>query len=890
VRDLKSTIHSQNSIKPQDQILTYESQVLEDHFKLEHYHIKDGDTVYCTEKSTEKLPRTLKPTDQLSPKSNLKRPSKSRLGRGAGESTSSIKNEYLEDQNKVPSSSTTGFGSSSKSPFPKILDPGSKGSFEEDTGGFQTDTSSTNSSAIGVKKASKSKRPSKPPYLLSKNETVERMEYWRMQAERRKINASTHIVDPAAHYSNLHYLEEYVVKSSEYFRCHGQYLIEGDSLGDWTKDQDLQKQIPARTMDVLLNNPSGSIGKLAIEPTSIQASLESVSKSYLILCRVLTSFDHLRNAGFCGTFFSMLIQGHRAPGVAHLAQVNRGDIVALKKGFESFISSPQGAAFGLESDCFLLAKRMIARPNPLLLWLQLLETPLLMCRAIVLLLDLGLVTYVGSHGSRFDSYVDSSADNTQIQCKSKDSDHLRLFTCSLMPLACLNGLIDTPVWVFTLEGHYRRGQPGHPGGLSILTRMDVFADIWGPVWTVTAGQNSPPNQISQYNLSRGYLRRTENQSFATQYAVMCHWDSGSFSNTGPTSNIAASSLPLSPDDILLIGAALREDPRCPYNLNHYEEDYIGSEFMGQLGTIPDRWRLEARTLGFNAGQYVGITASGSQKMLPGVTMKEHIWNEMSQTPQFANIDWLNNFLGVEISHCSGNARRIRMKDLFRVKRVRERLGRLIPNWETTPWGKNFSRALDIPDFAAIQTVWDMVHMREDIGRLLTAMLRLLHTTGGQGSHVIAAYFRNSGGDQFTDVPIKGNEWAESLRDTTHTATYAVIGDVCLKFAGGPSGEVCSQQHMLMKTALQTSIRFRGDIPSKGDHFRMKPIGKLFRLNTSIRDLLDLTITVIPARIPLRRDGLDINPPVGIEVLEDFPFFRGKDFLAPLQLLHHRMVG
>lgn len=101
---------------------------------------------------------------------------------------------------------------------------------------------------------------------------------------------------------------------------------------------------------------------------------------------------------------------------------------------------------------------------------------------MVLLLDLGLVLYVGSHGSRFGTYIQPDTDSIGFQHYNSAAAYG--ITCSLKSLGCLDGLLDTPVWVFRSNQH---SVDSSAQGLSILTPMNLFADIWGPVSAVSAG-------------------------------------------------------------------------------------------------------------------------------------------------------------------------------------------------------------------------------------------------------------------------------------------------------------------------------------------------------------------------------------------------------------------
>jgi hypothetical protein len=415
-------------------------------------------------------------------------------------------------------------------PDPKGKSAESAGSFERNTP-FATSHTHYTSSTQG--EGGPSGEPlSQLPYLLSKEESDERMKYWREKAEKGQFNADTHTVDPAAHYSYLYYMEQHIVTSSYYAYCLGDYLKGKVLHRDWTQMTDILEQIPIEVLEVWTGE------SFTKHPPDIQETLDSVSNSYAILCRVLNGFDYLSRANFCGTFFSILV--HSTPGAARLAQVHRSKIVTLKNCFQDFLyfhgrdkgyASASRIGRELDDACRTLVEFIgldLSNIDGRELY-----------RLTVLVLDLGLVAYVESHGSRFGLHVGSNIDRVDILTRKQ----FWLVTCSLERLACLNGFLNTPVWVFKIN---RIQFPHESEGLSILTCMDAFADIWGPVWAIPAEQKSSSNHIKQYNLSRGCIRRTENELSVVEGAVVCHWYGGPGSTTRSFSSISTSPLPLAP--------------------------------------------------------------------------------------------------------------------------------------------------------------------------------------------------------------------------------------------------------------------------------------------------------------------------------------------------------
>lgn len=126
---------------------------------------------------------------------------------------------------------------------------------------------------------------------------------------------------------------------------------------------------------------------------------------------------------------------------------------------------------------------------------------------------------------------------------------------------------------------------------------------------------------------------------------------------------------LVPDDLLLIGSPGRsevmwEKIQCEYGLDTYEADY-GNEF-NEIGTKHSEWRLDSRGGSLGLSKIVGVSVTGSQKLIPETTLKQLILDRWAAKPEDRNPRILNHNLGVEVSHCTGNARRIAVRSILRL--------------------------------------------------------------------------------------------------------------------------------------------------------------------------------------------------------------------------------
>lgn len=668
--------------------------------------------------------------------------------------------------------------------------------------------------------------------FLDPTEVLSIIDFWSRESALGGCNSDIHIVDPLAHYAHLDYVETFVIARSEYFRCSGTYDPRTEEYDfnffmDSGGSEMIIEKIPGRLWQGIIRKPGLShINRPCL-------GLQHLRISYAILSNVLEQLGILRGLSFCRDFYSILVRDH-GKDVAELVKIRHSPLEALKSAIESL---KEDITIRNENITDLLRSKIGSLCRNLLHSLRLpldravqddTDNILILLRMTVLILDLALVCYVGSHGSRFDSSaLNATSDRIEIRC---DSSTIQDVTCSLQPLACLGEFLDdATVWVFEHRDSGRQKPERQKinsieqTSLSVLAEIDTFANVWGPVWPSGHGERVP-----QYNLSRGCIRPIidayhDLNSTSGHRVISCHW----FQSVSEASYMREA-LFMQEGDYLLIGGRLRPNANCPYTLDHFESDF--GHDMTDLGTRPECWQLDTRTLGLTAGQYINVSASGTQKRLPGITLKESIRNKMNYNPKNANIEWLNNYLGIEISPCTGHSRRVRFRELLCFARIQDRLEQYSPEWKQKQWGRSFWEALTATDFEPMRTLWRNQAMREPIANLLCQILELLHDTGQKGQHFVAAYFNNHL-DKQVELKVLGNEWAKCLKDSHRTATYAVIGDTCLQCSQRIvwSAGRCRQQDTA-DTLLQTRIMFRDNRPpSVFDFIKLEPFDGMFRV-------------------------------------------------------------
>lgn len=451
-------------------------------------------------------------------------------------------------------------------------------------------------------------------------------------------------------------------------------------------------------------------------------------------------------------------------------------------------------------------------------------------RKLALLLDMAVVSYVRSHGSGFDgSYFGHDLQYLE----ASDGDDEMGFRCFWARLGCLDSFLDKrKVWVFNI---YLKDQDGNslprqedegPEPKSLLTRMEDLADIWGPVYTVPSNAGG----VKYYGVSKGVICRVKSkQGTPVGQAVPCHYFSRLSYFRRKASRLlrtADDDLELAGNELLLIGAGFRDNRKCLYTRSAFIEEM--KPRMTVLGTKESVWKTDSRGLAFTLSKYLGVTVSGTQKLIPQTSLKQHILDKWTTRPTRSNPTILSQYLGVEISHCTGNARRISIKELMLSEPIRPILDRQSPNWVQTPWGSALNAALRSAKTDDLISVWKEFKLnRSEMAELVCCTLELLDDTGWneQDEFHSALLFNNE--EWAVAMSTKENSWMVALRDTHLTGAYVITNEICIE-CEVPDHTTSTCENAKSYTVLQTQFATaRKPRPFRKADFRLRPFGERF---------------------------------------------------------------
>ncbi|KAI1840949.1 hypothetical protein JX266_012885 [Neoarthrinium moseri] len=667
--------------------------------------------------------------------------------------------------------------------------------------------------------------------FLSGEDAQRTLRRWHELAEMGDFDADTHIVDPQAHYTALESLERTIVTSSELYHQSGGYegwtlanidTIVSRLLGERTSPSNIPDWVCGLMLDIQYDHTAVTEKEIII----------SLCESYVIIQSVIDRFDILATIKFSSDFFSiLLLRGEK----------NIAEVVKIPKALVAKIALELQIALTL-----LRTESMDSVRGGIMPCLQELFD-LLDCgpveyeipeafRVMAYLLDLGLVCYVGSHAARFDSEYFTKETPEFVVSKRAGLG----FSCSLRQLACLNGFLDAKaVWAFDV--HVRADQAAknpnrESNKLSILTTIDALADIWGPVYAEVAHSGSPagqPTLVKKYNVSKGCIRRVPDRASSPNAGIFkCHWYSWAEEQRRRLARFfvepitGSQDLTMSLDDKLLIGTEMTTNPACTFTLQEYEMNF--GDLLTELGPKPSTWKFDgiAMSLQLAAPKVVAIQIQGQTKRIPEVSVKEHTWQRWNSNPERANPGVLNNYYGVEISHCTGNARRVPLKQILLMEPIQELLQRQIPGWESTQWGIDFVKALQVESNDAIFNFWTRhVAERPLVGQLVSSVLNVLDNTGSNDVGLKAAVLHQNS-ESIIHIKARSNDWVRLLKDSYLTATYAIVNRVCLEFRRPDhTTSICTDEERY--SVLQTGAGLQRD-GSVGTQFKFMPLGLRFK--------------------------------------------------------------
>ena len=559
-----------------------------------------------------------------------------------------------------------------------------------------------------------------------------------------------------------------------------------------------------------------------------------------VIAQTCMNLKRLQLDGFCGQKFSMLMIDPCRHDVVRLLPLDIQQILQILMETDSVLrkaADSAGYAPPTTSSAQVLLEQALEEPDNLLLSVPRctaflttlgldLASPadtsvnlsILACmRLVVHTLDLAVASYAGAHLGRFDKeYPGEELDTLDIlnPFTSRHISQVPSIKLSRCQLQCLDSFHNSqPLWVFSSSDWKPRDQ------LFLSTKIEDFADIWGPLWKVVDSEKNGSctryavgnGSIYKYKPGKATPRLFENES-------LCHWISDT--NLGAVLDGSSNTeKPMYPDildesfngnEILLIGAVaagcerLATNTDCNFDLEHSRAmlDHVGRVQM--LGTVREHIYKDSETYQLQAGHSgMGVSASKQYKRR-GQSLKQAFVEQWTTTPENRDPRWLEHFYGLEISLCTQNAQRVQLLRILGFDSMCRYLRSF--RWKTCSAKKAFFDALEgfKDDSDAFQRAWERHNdYQDDFGCAVLVCLKALEKTGVNHKSQLSTFLCSdvTARPELVTMEPKEHSWIGLLKDSEISCCMAAIGDECLEFRH-EFGSVCGRSgRSCLRTAL-----------------------------------------------------------------------------------------
>jgi ankyrin repeat protein len=404
------------------------------------------------------------------------------------------------------------------------------------------------------------------------------------------------------------------------------------------------------------------------------------------------------------------------------------------------------------------------------------------------LLDLAVVCFAGAHIERFherylglpSTFVHNIYDTLVLERR-----HLQ----------CLDQYLKgRMVWVFH-ESTVQHGSLDQ-AHLYISTTIYDLHSVWGPVWLTPAGeqgengllegslsvdQPSFPIGVLRFNLGHGWItpwQPSADEPALLEGEIFAHYTEDATELDDVNLIIAHHR-----SQRFLIGARPRLRTRGYCDALRWSTKMRRQGKLAVLGTSRPSMHLESKSIsGGLSFPYVNLSASFVWKRKDGSFLKDRLlasWqNEEKHDPAI-----MHSHLGVEISACSGNARRIRLSKILGSRSFENylhQLGMGPDDWEDH---NSYFVALRDPDSRVFERFYRGLSddSRKKIAKAVSASLKALMHTGLCHDDTFHAFWVPSKRWQRTIVKFttKNRRWTGLLKDTPESCALPVITTDCL---------------------------------------------------------------------------------------------------------------
>ncbi|KAF4625997.1 hypothetical protein G7Y89_g12163 [Cudoniella acicularis] len=519
--------------------------------------------------------------------------------------------------------------------------------------------------------------------------------------------------------------------------------------------------------------------------TSIVMNAFAMLECHNVICKVSENLLRLQMANFVKDHITILVVDSSRPNVAEIVPIQVADIIRLQKVFlsvtlrvyrngteqsDSLFPTLQEVSAQLSGSCddFLVTLRLSTHEQ---------NRGIASWYSLVCLLDLAVMAYTATHTDTFD----------------------------------MDTRVESPLY--------------------FSTRIEEFADIWGPVWRVN--EDTDKNLVRHYDVLNGCIvpwpYDAEIHPKLAKDERLCHWIPKQspweiLTQVSPEDNtriLSHTSLPALKENIrLLIGAhrhRRRRPPmiwdKCQCSTQVFEEGLRGINRLQQLGANGSYIYVDSRAVSAVGGSH-GLTLGGNMtiKRAEGVSFKSVFVESWEKNPKGRNPYLLANRWAVAISLCTLNAERISVYQLLKTPSMSRFIARF--RWSDNDRKDRFLNILETGSLDTLCDLWAQnLEWQDELGNVLLNCFQALSFTGYDCNRKefaalwVSPQPTNSVFPKRVLLMPSEHSWTKFLRDSEVSFTVAVIVEECLRVRFW--GQRCGDSKGV--SALHTSICINDEI-------------------------------------------------------------------------------
>lgn len=534
----------------------------------------------------------------------------------------------------------------------------------------------------------------------------------------------------------------------------------------------------------------------------------------------INALINLQREGFCDRTFTILVEDPSRPDVAEAVHVSLEEMELLVTSLSAMRTSRRGNKTTAHILSLSLIRKLQGRHGrkdqdrdaiPQFASHKWLPSLRFLCTA----LSIGLVSFSGSHACRFDSiFCSTPLDKIPVGFG---------LNFTLRKLACLEDFIGGPAWVLGRNDPI----PSPDTGMKVSLTVQDFEHLWGPVWPF----GRTPDKTPIIKTERGFIVPLSSQSEhemthdRVPYELEFHW-----TKELPHSLVAIErpeNLLLNSARRILIGTAtgkvgLTVNDKCQTQIG-----LIQQQIASQL-QIPGAYRGhyvgDGYEVNLGGGEYVTGGITKKWKKIPARTQKSALI-EICDKPNTRLMPLLKLQVGLEISACTGNARRISLWDAICISQKRGTRSKdgvansLNPcehgigdiNCISSCWVNEENEGIDC---LGNRTNEQKVLSGLDARRRIIDCIKLFEYTGIDHDGSLQAWW------PFTDTPLTCRispvttndvtNWFRLIKDTRDTSAFPIVSQRCFEIRAHGNIQKCSRpckngHSRIAQTGLSTRI-------------------------------------------------------------------------------------